>query len=130
METFQSERLRLVQSAMEVWNDVVDNFYKLDVIKSRFEEWKRTQSDSYRNAFIAFCLPGLFAPFARLHMIGWSPFRVHHSTSGAAQKRVDDALASVGQGQPIEDFQWFQSLLMFNADVDHLTTSLGDLKTS
>ena len=129
IDQFQTERLRLVESASEIWSDVVEDFYKLDVIKSRFEEWKKTQSDSYQNAFISFCLPGLFAPFARLHMIGWSPFRVSSSSPSVAQRRVEEALSNVGQAQQLEDFEWFQSLMMFNADIDHLSTSMGELTT-
>ena len=119
----------LFQSSNEVWSDVVEEFYKLDIIKGRFEEWKRNQGDSYQNAFISFCLPGLFAPFVRLQMIGWSPFVTPSSSSASSSstRRVGEALSSVGQGQSLDNYQWFNSLLMFNSEVDHLTSSLRDL---
>jgi len=59
-----------------MFDDVIDEFHNLDLIKNRFEEWKYRHSDSYQEAYIGLCLPKLFSPFIKLSLITWNPLEV------------------------------------------------------
>ena len=60
----------------QVFEDVVEDFSKLSLIKQRFEEWKFGSPNSYEQAYISLCLPKLFAPFVRKQMLQWNPLQV------------------------------------------------------
>ena len=59
-----------------MFDDVMDDFHDLDHIKSRFEDWRTKQSESYTEAYIGLCLPKLFTPFVKLGLITWNPLQV------------------------------------------------------
>ena len=59
-----------------VFEDVVEDFCRVSLIKERFEEWKFSFSDSYQQAFISLCLPKVFAPLVQLQMVDWNPLQV------------------------------------------------------
>ena len=59
-----------------MFDSVVDDFHSLDLIKSRFEEWKFKHADSYQEAYIGLCLPKLFSPFVKLNLVTWNPLEV------------------------------------------------------
>ena len=66
----------LSKSASTLFDDVVDEFCQVDLIRSRFETWKTDYSDSYNEAFIGLCLPKLFTPFVKLELVCWNPLEV------------------------------------------------------
>ena len=59
-----------------MFDDVVEDFSSVEAVKRRFEQWKFTYGDCYREAYISLCLPKLFAPFVRLQLLHWNPFEV------------------------------------------------------
>eukprot|EP01135_Chromosphaera_perkinsii_P011094 Nk52_evm3s2340 gene=Nk52_evmTU3s2340 len=56
-----------------LWEDTVEDFRSLEVIKSRFELWKLTYLTSYKDSYISMTLPKLFSPFARWACLLWNP---------------------------------------------------------
>ncbi|KAJ0002213.1 hypothetical protein NQD34_002009 [Periophthalmus magnuspinnatus] len=58
-----------------VFSDVKDDFYEVKKILSRFEEWRRSYSDSYHNAYISLCLPKLLHPIIRHQLLSWNPLK-------------------------------------------------------
>lgn len=58
-----------------MFEDVVEDFCKVSLIKERFEKWKFGFSDSYQQAFISLCLPRVFAPLVQLQMVDWNPLQ-------------------------------------------------------
>jgi len=64
------------KSVATLFDDVVDDFSQLDLVRARFETWKKDYSDSYNEAFIALCLPKLFTPFVKLELVCWNPLEV------------------------------------------------------
>ncbi|XP_072320857.1 intron Large complex component GCFC2 isoform X2 [Eucyclogobius newberryi] len=58
-----------------VFSDVKDDFYDVKKILSRFEEWRRSYSDSYHNAYISLCLPKLLPPIIRHQLLPWNPLK-------------------------------------------------------
>ena len=66
----------LSKNATTLFDDVVDEFCEVDLIRGRFETWKKDYSDSYNEAFIGLCLPKLFTPFVKLELVCWNPLEV------------------------------------------------------
>ncbi|XP_047218482.1 GC-rich sequence DNA-binding factor 2 isoform X2 [Girardinichthys multiradiatus] len=58
-----------------VFADVQDDFYDIKKILSRFEEWRRSYSESYHNAYISLCLPKLLNPIIRHQLLMWNPLK-------------------------------------------------------
>ena len=59
-----------------MFTDVMEDFHRLHIIKTRFEQWKWGYSNGYQQAFVSMCLPKLFAPFVSLQLIDWNPLLV------------------------------------------------------
>jgi GC-rich sequence DNA-binding factor len=76
-----------------MFDDVMDEFCQLDLIRSRFEKWKKDYADSYNEAFIGLCLPKLFTPFVKLELVCWNPL----------EPSCPD----------FEDSRWFNSLVFY-----------------
>lgn len=60
----------------EVFKDVVEEFWKLALIKVRFHEWKFGFPESYKQAYVHLFLPNLLAPFVRVQLLQWNPLQV------------------------------------------------------
>ena len=60
----------------DVFSDVVDDFCDLNIIKTRFEQWKFTQSNSYSEAYVSLCLTKIFTPYVRHELLYWNPLEV------------------------------------------------------
>lgn len=70
---------KLISSGQAVFEDVVEDFCKLSLMKQRFEEWKFSHPESYQQAYISLCLPKLFTPFIQLQLLDWNPLQVVYS---------------------------------------------------
>lgn len=52
------QQLDTVQGETQtLFDDVSEEFYKLDEILERFGNWKTKDLDSYKEAFVSLCLP-------------------------------------------------------------------------
>ena len=67
---------QLSVDADKLFDDVVDEFASILMIKSRLERWKFQFPQSYRQAYVSLCLPKLFLPFVKLQLLTWSPLEV------------------------------------------------------
>ena len=68
---------KILMEAKNVFEDVMEDFTSIGIVKKRFEEWKLVYGDCYKQAYISLCLPKLFVPFVKLEMLDWNPFQVH-----------------------------------------------------
>lgn len=59
-----------------LFEDVVEDFSEVDVVREKFEAWKTKYGETYREAYIGLCLPKLFNPFIRLYLLDWNPLKV------------------------------------------------------
>lgn len=59
-----------------LFDDALEDFTEVELIRKRFEEWKFQFGDTYREAYIALCIPKLVNPFVRLQLISWNPLKV------------------------------------------------------
>ncbi|KAM4744135.1 intron Large complex component GCFC2 isoform 2-T2 [Anableps anableps] len=70
------KRIADIQSRSQaVFADVQDDFCDVKKILSRFEEWRRSYSESYHNAYISLCLPKLLNPIIRHQLLMWNPLK-------------------------------------------------------
>ncbi|KAK7913352.1 hypothetical protein WMY93_013563 [Mugilogobius chulae] len=74
-EQCQKQMEDILLRSKAVFSDVRDDFYEVKKILSRFEEWRRSYSDSYHNAYISLCLPKLLHPIIRHQLLSWNPLK-------------------------------------------------------
>ncbi|XP_062122048.1 PAX3- and PAX7-binding protein 1 isoform X1 [Drosophila sulfurigaster albostrigata] len=81
------------QQAAEAFEDVVDDFCKIELILIKFYAWRKTDMSSYQDAFVSLCLPKLLAPLVRHELLLWSPL---------LQEYTD-----------IETMHWYQACMLY-----------------
>ena len=57
----------------DVFADTAPEFCEIKQLVRRFAEWRTTHPSTYRDAFIAACLPTMIAPLVRLQLLRWWP---------------------------------------------------------
>ena len=66
-------------ASKRLFDDALEDFTEVELIRKRFEEWKFQFGDTYREAYISLCIPKLVNPFVRLQLISWNPLQVSWS---------------------------------------------------
>ncbi|KAH3758305.1 transcriptional repressor ILP1 [Pelomyxa schiedti] len=61
------------QEADRLFEDVEDDYRAISQIKAVFEEWKKNDPYSYRQAYVSLSVPSLFSPLVRFEMLQWDP---------------------------------------------------------
>ncbi|XP_065906470.1 PAX3- and PAX7-binding protein 1-like isoform X2 [Dysidea avara] len=79
--------------ADNLFEDVVDEYASLSIIKSHLEKWKFQHSQSYQQAYVSLCLPKLFSPFVKLQLVTWNPLEV--------------------KAKELEEMGWFKMLMIY-----------------
>ena len=69
-----SEILNELSQQIEL--EISEDFFKYDLIKQRFEKWKKLSFQSYQNAYISLSLPKLFSPLIRCETVSFNPLEV------------------------------------------------------
>lgn len=71
--TIPSEKL--VAENERIFEDALEEFYSLEVIVQRFDEWRQREKDSYNNAYVDLFLPRLCGCIVRWHLLqsSWNP---------------------------------------------------------
>lgn len=57
-------------------SEVDEEFYKYELIKARFENWKGLNLSTYQSAYVLLSLPKLFSPLIRCELAIWNPLKV------------------------------------------------------
>ena len=66
-----------IQTASKtLFDDALEDFSDMDLIRSRFEDWKSQFGETYKEAYISLCVPKLVTPFVRLQLLTWNPLQV------------------------------------------------------
>lgn len=63
----------MLKRAESVFVDVNEEYTLLSTIKNYFEDWKKRDIASYRDAFCSLSMPQIFAPYVRLELLLWDP---------------------------------------------------------
>uniref|UniRef100_A0A3P9K1B1 GC-rich sequence DNA-binding factor 2 n=1 Tax=Oryzias latipes TaxID=8090 RepID=A0A3P9K1B1_ORYLA len=74
-EQLQARIADIQSRSQDVFSDVQDDFCCVKNILARFEEWRRSYSESYHNAYISLCIPKLLNPIIRHQLLSWNPLK-------------------------------------------------------
>lgn len=66
----------ILQDLKKIFEDVQDDFCKIQNILLKFQQWREKFPDSYYEAFISLCIPKLLNPLIRVQLIDWNPLKV------------------------------------------------------
>ncbi|CAG8799860.1 856_t:CDS:2, partial [Cetraspora pellucida] len=58
----------------KLFEDVIDDFKFIYLVKSKFDTWKREFSEDYTKAYGDLSLPGVFEFYVRYEMLLWETF--------------------------------------------------------
>ncbi|XP_017141081.1 PAX3- and PAX7-binding protein 1 isoform X2 [Drosophila miranda] len=92
------------KEAAEAFEDVTDEFCKIELILMKFYAWRKTDMTSYLDAFVSLCLPKLLAPLVRHELLVWSPLL--------------DVYAD------IETMHWYQASMLYACQADETMEQL------
>ncbi|XP_076444487.1 PAX3- and PAX7-binding protein 1-like [Babylonia areolata] len=98
MTKFSTEHETILSAARTVLEDALEDFTDLDLIRGKFEDWKESFGDTYREAYISLCIPKLINPFVRLQLLNWNPLE--------------------GGSRDFEDMGWYSCLVCFGCESD------------
>ncbi|XP_054746441.1 PAX3- and PAX7-binding protein 1 [Anastrepha obliqua] len=72
-EQLQNNLDQIQKESEAIFNDVNDDFYKVELILMKLYAWRKTDINSYKDAFVSLCLPKILGPLVRFEMLFWSP---------------------------------------------------------
>ncbi|XP_017083503.1 LOW QUALITY PROTEIN: PAX3- and PAX7-binding protein 1 [Drosophila eugracilis] len=84
---------QIESQSVEAFEDVTDDFNKIELILSKFYAWRKTDMTSYQDAFVSLCLPKLLAPLVRHELVLWSPLLDEYAD--------------------IENMRWYQACMLY-----------------
>ncbi|BFF89618.1 PAX3- and PAX7-binding protein 1 [Drosophila madeirensis] len=86
------------------FEDVTDEFCKIELILMKFYAWRKTDMSSYLDAFVSLCLPKLLAPLVRHELLVWSPLLEVYAD--------------------IETMRWYQACMLYACQADETMEQL------
>ncbi|KAH8335439.1 hypothetical protein KR074_002077 [Drosophila pseudoananassae] len=89
---------QIESQSLEAFEDVTDDFCKVELILMKFYAWRKTDMASYQDAFVSLCLPKVLAPLVRHEMLLWSPILYDHAD--------------------IENLRWYQACMLYACQPD------------
>lgn len=84
---------QIESQSLEAFEDVTDDFCKVELILMKFYAWRKTDMTSYQDAFVSLCLPKVLAPLVRHEMLLWSPMLDEYAD--------------------IENMRWYQACMLY-----------------
>ncbi|XP_067636201.1 PAX3- and PAX7-binding protein 1 isoform X2 [Eurosta solidaginis] len=103
-EQFKNNLEQLQKESEQIFNDVNDDFYKVELILLKFYAWRKTDMESYKDAFVSLCLPKLLGPLVRLELLAWSPL--------------------LDEYKDVEKMNWYLACMLFGWSEDETEASL------
>lgn len=95
---------QMESQALETFEDVTDDFSKIEMILMKFFAWRKTDMSSYQDAFVSLCLPKLLAPLVRHELLLWSPLLDEYAD--------------------IENMRWYQACMLYACQPDETVNQL------
>lgn len=109
-EEQQAEIDELLRDCDAIFEDTREDFYSLNDIACKFEEWKTSHPDSYRDTYCGICVQRVFAPLVRYELLKlWkNPLQCDIRLRDMAwverlSRYGKDILLPVGEGEPDPD---------------------------
>ncbi|XP_034485119.1 PAX3- and PAX7-binding protein 1 isoform X1 [Drosophila innubila] len=103
-EQCQAATAQIETEAAEAFDDVTDDFCKIELILVKFYAWRKTDINSYHDAFVSLCLPKLLAPIVRHELLVWSPLLEEYTD--------------------IETMHWYQACMLYAFQPDETVERL------
>lgn len=66
----------VINEASLVFEDVNEDFSTINGVLERFEEWRDSDFDAYKESYAYMCVPKCLAPLIRLQLLSWDPISV------------------------------------------------------
>lgn len=70
----------ILQDASLVFEDVNEDFASIGGVLERFEEWRDSDFDAYKESYAYMCVPKCLAPIIRVELLSWDPLSVSFRT--------------------------------------------------
>ena len=86
----------LIERADAIFEDTATEYSDFGMLIRRFTDWLQTNPRSFRDAYVAECIPKLVGPFVRIELFSWNPLNV--------------------QNMPLHQCNWYQSILRLNSN--------------
>mmetsp|Transcript_11534 Transcript_11534/g.16032 ORF Transcript_11534/g.16032 Transcript_11534/m.16032 type:complete len:552 (-) Transcript_11534:46-1701(-) len=101
-DEFRSSRENILSKAEAVFADTWEEFTNVKVIRHKFESWKLSHGETYKQTYCALSMPMLFAPFVRLELLlDWN------------------VLGNNNYPTSIEQMKWFEELQHYGANANN-----------
>lgn len=91
-------KAQIETQAAEAFDDVTDDFCKIELVLQKFYAWRKTDFNTYQDAFVSLCLAKLLAPLVRHELLLWSPLLEEYTD--------------------IETMQWYQACMLYACESD------------
>jgi len=95
---------QIESESVEAFDDVTEDFSKIELILMKFYAWRKTDMSSYQDAFVSLCLPKLLAPLVRHELVLWSPLLDEYAD--------------------IENMRWYQACMLYAYQPDETVEQL------
>ncbi|GCC25615.1 intron Large complex component GCFC2-like [Chiloscyllium punctatum] len=76
MYDFHEKEDRILKESKKIFDDVHEDFCRVDRILAKFGLWRQKFPDSYYDAYIGLCLQKILIPLIQVQLIGWNPLKL------------------------------------------------------
>ncbi|XP_020375298.2 GC-rich sequence DNA-binding factor 2 [Rhincodon typus] len=75
MSDFHEKEDRILKESKKIFDNVHEDFCRVDRILAKFGLWRQKFPDSYYDAYIGLCLQKILIPLIRVQLISWNPLK-------------------------------------------------------
>ncbi|CAL8099261.1 unnamed protein product [Orchesella dallaii] len=73
ISAYRSQREAIINEASLIFEDVNEDFATITGLLERFEEWRDSDMDAYKESYAYMCVPKCLAPLIRVQLLSWDP---------------------------------------------------------
>ncbi|ODN06382.1 PAX3- and PAX7-binding protein 1 [Orchesella cincta] len=73
ISAYRSQRDAILHEASLIFEDVNEDFATISGVLERFEEWRDSDMDAYKESYAYMCVPKCLAPLIRVQLLSWDP---------------------------------------------------------
>lgn len=70
---FKQAKDEIERESRELLLDVEDDFSSIKNVLKKLDDWRRTDYESYTEAYVPLCIPKIISPLVRLQLVTWNP---------------------------------------------------------
>ncbi|XP_055842901.1 PAX3- and PAX7-binding protein 1 [Episyrphus balteatus] len=104
LEQKKSSMDQLEVEVDDLFADAGDDFCRPEQILSKFNVWRKTDMESYKDAFVSHCLPKIMGPIVRTEILLWNPLNEDY--------------------KDIENMAWYSECMLYGWSKDETKESL------